>query len=118
MANKGRFSGLLAIELACGSSVRDAATKIGCSERQAYRLSKCEKVQQRVTELRSEAATVAVGKLSTSAALAVDTLTSLLTETNEPQIRLQASKAILTLMPAITSHYDLAQRIARLEARA
>lgn len=117
MAGKGRFAELLAIELAGGQSVKDAAAKVGCSERQAYRLSTSDEVTARVNELRSEAATRVVGQLSTAATAAVETLASLLAETNEPQIRLQASKAILTLSVPISQHFDLMQRLARVESR-
>ena len=115
MARNGRFLELFAIELACGCSIRDAAKKIGCSERQAYRLATDPAVQAKVTELRSNAASEAVGLLSSTAAKAVTTLQGLLGDENDPAIRLHAAKAVLSQLVPLATHFDLRSRIEAIE---
>ena len=84
-AEIGRDSGnleRLAIAVASGSTVRDAAADIGVSERVAYGISPTDEFKKRVAEIRTEVASAAVGRLTSAATQAVDTLIELLEEDN------------------------------------
>lgn len=105
----------LAAAVASGSTIRSAAAEIGCSERSAYRLSGSSEFKSRVASLRSEIASVAVGKLTSAAAKAVDTLQELLDSANEPKTRIDASKLILSSLGPLTEHCELRQRLDSLE---
>lgn len=117
MAENDRFFEMLAIQVAGGSTVRDAAAHVGCSESTAYRASGSQGFRLRVAELRTEATQAAVGRLSESASLAVETLTDLLADDNDPGVRLQAAKAVLANVIAMGDHYDLRQRLDAIEGR-
>lgn len=110
----GRFEELAAA-VAGGSTIRAAAAEFGIPERSAYRTSGTEEFRSRVAELRSEIASVAVGKLTSAASQAVDTLCELLDATNEPKVRLDASKLILASLGPLTEHCELRQRLDSLE---
>lgn len=112
-----KFFNPLAVQVAGGSSIKAAAAVVGCSSQTAYNLSASKEFRQRVAELRSEVTYRAVGKLADSASLAVDTLRELLDATNEPSIRLNASKAILAALPTISEFCELRSRIDALEGQ-
>ncbi len=114
-ADNGRFFALLAAGVACGKTIRSAAEEIDCSERQAYRISALPEFKSRVSELRSEITSEAVGKLTSAATQAADTMTELLSPTNEPSVRLNASKAILNALGPISDLGELRSRIEALE---
>lgn len=114
MAKNGNYRELLAVEVASGVSVKHAAPKIGCSLSHAYHLSVDQAFRARVHELRSESTAMAVGKLSSAASLAVDTLVELL-RSAEAKDRLNAAKAILGTLVPLTEFGELRARIDRLE---
>jgi hypothetical protein len=114
MASSGK-SEALAIAIAAGSTIKAAASEVGCSERSAYRHSSSPPFRQRVSELRSEIAAATVGKLTRGAAQAADTLVELLDESNEPNTRLNASKAILANLAGVTELGELRRRLDALE---
>lgn len=95
MTDFDRFGELLAIELAAGASVKTAAETVGCSISSAYQMSRSEHVRLQVAAIRSALTRQAVGKLTSAAALAVDTIVELLAESQEPSIRLKAAGMIL-----------------------
>lgn len=115
MTKKSKFFELLAVQVAAGQSIRQAAALVGCSESTAYNFSCSSDFRQRVAAIRSEVTTQAVGRLADSAALAVDTLRELLDASNEPSIRLNASKAILAALPSITEFGELRSRLDAIE---
>ena len=115
MSNNDRFSELLALEMASGTSIRNAAVKIGVSEAQAYRLAKSPFVVDRVAELRTEATAQAVSQLSNAASLAVTTLVSLMDDDHEPNIRLNAAKAVLANVAPISEFGELRARVDEME---
>ena len=115
-ADSGRFLELLAVSVAAGAKIRSAAESCGCSERQAYRISATLEFKSRISELRSEIAGVAVGKLTSAASQAVDTLCELLDATNEPKVRLDAVKLILTQLAPLAEHCELRSRLEQLES--
>jgi len=114
MAANGK-SERLAVLLASGRSIKDAAAEIGCGTRTAYRHASTPRVRQRVAELRSAITAEAVGRLTTAATTAVDTLTELLDGDFEPSVRLQAAKSILASLGPISELSELRQRLDELE---
>ena len=115
MADKSKFLEPLAVRLASGCTVRDAAGEIGCSESHAYRIANLHACKMRVSELRAEMTNRAVGELAAGAALAVQTLVELLQPVHEPQTRLNAAKALLGLLAPLQEAHELRQRITDLE---
>ena len=117
-AEIGRDSGnleRLALAVASGATVRTAAADIGVSERVAYGISPTDEFKKRVAEIRTEVASVAVGRLTSAATQAVDTLIELLSASNDPKDRLAASKLILSNLGPISEHAELRERLERLE---
>jgi len=112
---KSKFFELLAVEVASGSTIKAAAKTVGCAVATAYHISSDPSFNPRVGAIRSEAITGAVGRLSTAASLAVDTLVSLMGLENEPSTRLNASKAILLQLGPLSELGELRERIDRLE---
>ncbi len=115
--DNGRFFELLSIAVAGGTSVRSACVEIGCSESHAYTLSSSPEFKSRVAALRTEITAEPVGRLTSGASQAVDTLVALLDVTSEPSIRLQASKAILAALSPLSELGELRARMDAIEAR-
>lgn len=115
MIDNGRLE-QLAIEVASGQSVRDAAKTLSIPEGTAYKLSASIEFRTRLNELRSEAFQAALSKLSAVASEAVDTLREMLDATQRPADRINAAKAILANVAPLSDHVDLRERIAALEA--
>ena len=116
-AKKGKFDELLAVEVAGGISIKDAALKVGCSLTHAYHISSSPAFQSRVSTIRSEAVQGAVGRLSVIASQAVDTLAALLGPENDARDRLASAKAILAALQPISELGELRKRIDALEAK-
>jgi hypothetical protein len=116
MAKNGKFHEKLAVEIASGSSVKDAATKAGCSLTHAYHLSADPSFRVRVGELRSEAVASSVGKLSNAACRAVDVLVEILSSASDKD-RLASAKAILAALGPISELGELRKRIDALESK-
>lgn len=114
--NRGKME-LLAARVAGGQSVKAAAAEIGWKLSQAYAASGDAEFKTMVHRLRSEAIQSAVGLLNEGASKAVATLIELLAADNEPQVRLNASKAILGALGGITELAELRQRIDDIENR-
>ena len=112
MADSGRFLELLAVQVACGKSIRDAAEEIGCSERQAYRLSSTPEFNRRVAEIRTAAIDAATGMISDATSKAVSKLVELL---GDPHSALGAAKAILSNVTPLSELGELRQRLDKLE---
>ena len=113
--NDGKFSELLAVQVAAGVSIKKAASIVGCSLSHAYHFSSDPVFSSRVAALRSESIAGAVGKLSNAASLAVDTLVELLDPEYEPSVRMNAAKAILLQLSPLSEFGELRQRIDRIE---
>ena len=111
-ADSGRFLELLAVQVACGKSIRDAAEEIGCSERQAYRLSSTPEFNRRVAEIRTAALDAATGLISDATSLAVRKLVALL---DDPHVALGAAKAILSNVGPLSELGELRKRLDALE---
>ena len=115
MANPSKYFEPVAVHVAAGCTIRDAAAKSNCSERTAYNFSRLQAFRSRVSELRAEMTSRAVGELAAGAALAVQTLVELLQPVHEPQTRLNAAKALLGLLGPLQDAHELRQRITDLE---
>ena len=114
-SDSGRFTELLAMHVASGSTIRAAAELCGCSERQGYRISGTPEFKNRISELRSEMTNAAVGELSAAASEAVSCIRELLASTNEPSVRLNAAKAILNALGPLSELGELRARLEALE---
>jgi hypothetical protein len=111
-----KYQELLATEVACGASIKDAAARVGCKVQTAYNLSCTSEFRSRVSAIRSEITAQAVGLITAGATQAASTLVSLLGEDNESRDRLNAAKAILASLGPITELAELRARIDRIES--
>lgn len=119
MANKGRknprIDELLAVALARGLDIKDAAKEAGCSERTAYRRWKDQTFKSRVSEIQSEMVTRAAGELASNLTEATKTLRGLLKAKSET-VQLNAAKSIIDLTTKLRETVHLEQRVAELES--
>lgn len=115
MIRKSRFLESLAFQVASGQSIKASADIIGCSIQTAYNVSATFEFRQRVHAIRSEVAAATVGKLTQAASEAAATLIELLDVSQEPSIRLQASKAILAAVGPISELGELRARLDAIE---
>lgn len=116
--NRDAAFDLLALELASGLTVKDAAAKVGVSESCAQRkLREDPAYRAKVEDLRAGLLAQASGLLVASMTEAVTTLRGLLTAESE-MARLGAARSILELAIKVRETVDLSQQIAALQARA
>ena len=106
----------LALLVASGLTVREAAKQLGISESTAYRRSERPDFKQRVAEIRSEALSASVGRLSALVADAVGALEAILRNGSDRD-RLAASRIILSSVSPMMELSELRQRIDALESR-
>ena len=103
--------------LARGVSVKAAAGEAGVSERTAYRRLANPGFQKRLTALRDELITSALGELVGCAASAVHTLEQLLAEP-DARVRLGAVRLVLEQVLKLREALTLEQRLQALERNA
>jgi hypothetical protein len=115
MAHNGRREAV-ALCLASGCTVRDAAREAGCGERTVHTWLTDPAFRNRVSQVRTELFGRAVGRLSRLAGRAADSLGELLEAQNE-SVRLQAAKTILEAGARLREALELAQRLDDVEAR-
>jgi len=89
-----RADAALALSLAAGKKVREAAAEAGVAERTVYRRLGQPEFRQQITELRGRMIDSVVGQLSDAAITAFQKLCSLMDAASEP-VQLNAAKAIL-----------------------
>jgi hypothetical protein len=106
----------LAWLVANGKTIKDASEELGIPERTAYRYSGLPEFKRRVSEIRTEILDAATGRITSAASVAVATVLELLGSTNEPSVRLNASKAIMNAVRPLSELGELRQRIAALES--
>lgn len=116
MADYGEKWHPLAALVASGRTVKDGAEELGIAERTAYRWAGESEFKSRVSELRSVMASEAVGKLTSAASEAVDTLRELMNEGHEAKTRLDAAKMILANLGPVTEAAELRTRVDELES--
>jgi hypothetical protein len=105
---------LLAVAVASGKAIKDAAVECGLSASRAYHVSSSDEFKGRVAEIRREILDAAVGRLNEAATRAVSALVSIL-DTGEDKDRIVAAKAILSSLGPISELGELRSRLDRLE---
>jgi hypothetical protein len=117
MAGNGRRNAdVLALALAAGDSVSEAAQKAGMAERTAYRRLDDPAFRQRIQTLRGEMIGQALGRMADSMTEAADVLRGLLRADAET-IRLGAARSLLDLGVKLRDSIELGARIAELESQ-
>ncbi len=118
MAGVGRRNAddRLAIELAAGKTVQQAAQSVNVSERTVHRRLSDDHFRRLVTSMRGEMVNRATGRLADDATKAAETLAALLSAGSET-VRLGAARSILELGAKLRESTELERRIAELEAR-
>lgn len=106
----------LALAVASGRTLRDAAVAAGIGERTATRRLADPAFRRRVTELRGDMVDRALGKLADGMAEAADCLRRLLSASSETA-RLGAARALLELGAKLRESVELEQRLQALEER-
>lgn len=111
---RGKGGSDLAVALASGASVAQAATRCGVSERTVYRRLEDPDFRQQVDRLRAQMVGRAVGKINNNMARAADKLRRLLESKNE-SVALSAARTILEAGQRLREHSDMEQRLTKLE---
>jgi hypothetical protein len=106
----------LAVALASGQTVRDAAAVAGIAVRTATRRMADTGFRRRVAELRSGLMQAALGRMTDAMVSAADTLKALLTAASE-NVRLGAARAVIELSCRVKETTELEARLSELEAR-
>jgi hypothetical protein len=106
----------VALALASGRTIKEAAKAGGTSERTAYRYLADDDFRRQVTELRTEMLSQATGRLSEAASGACIVLILLLGSKSEA-IRLRAARTILDLLPKFNDASTINERLEALEKR-
>lgn len=116
MAHRGRQSAddALALALARGETVRDAALTAGVAERTATRRWADPDFRQRVGQLRTSMVQQALGRMANSMTAASNTLLALLQAEGE-SVRLGAARSILELGNKLRESVELEERLTALE---
>ena len=114
MTEKRRGEERLLQALAAGQSVKQAAEAAGVSARTVYRRLADASFQQRLSAIRDELITAALGELVSCASQAVTKLRALL-EATEERVQLQAARALLDHALRLREAVTLEQRLAALE---
>lgn len=119
MADSGSFNSddQLAMALASGASVRDAATAAGISERTAFRRMNELSFRKHVQEIRRVALEEAISKLSAAGSKAVETMLDLMTSEIPPSTRLAAARAVLEFGCRLRETNDFETRLCELEGK-
>lgn len=120
MAGQGRQNAdeALAMQLAAGKTIRDAAEAVGVAERTAGRRWADPEFRQLVSQLRGEMVGRAVGELADGMTEAAKTLRRLLTCDTSPATQLGAARSLLEIGVKARESLELEERIRVLEERA
>lgn len=106
----------LAVAVASGQTLRDAAAAVGVAERTAARRWADPAFRRRVSELRGDMTTRAAGRLVEGMVAAADKLRQLVNAADE-RVALAAAKELLAAAVRIREAAELEQRLADLEER-
>ena len=116
MARKSKYLEPLAASVASGKSVKDAAVDAGCSDSQAYRVTKTDDFRARVSEIRTATTDEIVGLLSSAATSAVGVLKELMEDGDQKgAVRVAAAKAVIASVGPAMDLHELRSRIDALE---
>jgi hypothetical protein len=118
MAGNGRQNAdeALALALAAGQTLRDAAAAVGIGERTATRRWADPAFRRRVAELRGGMVSRALGTLADGMSDAAGTLRKLL-DAEAESVRLGAARSILELGTKLRESVELEERMAELETQ-
>jgi hypothetical protein len=117
MAGSGRRNAdeALALALASGQTVRDAAAAAGVAERTATRRWADAAFRRRVAELRGDMVGRALGRMADGMTEAADVLRALLAADTPPAVRLGAARSLLELGVKLREAVELEARLTSLE---
>jgi hypothetical protein len=113
---RGNIDEPLAIALAGGATVRDAAAKVGCGERTAYRRWADSAFRRKVAELRADMVRQTVGRLTSIGGQTLDALEALLKSTDD-RVKLGAVRTVLEHTFKGVETAELADQLAELQRR-
>lgn len=118
MAHRGRRNAdeALALALATGRTLRDAAGTSGVSERTAARRWADPAFRLRVSQLRGDMVQRSLGRMADGMGEAADVLRQLLAAESE-SVRLGAARSLLELGVRLRESVELERRLAELEQR-
>lgn len=105
---------LLAVAVASGQAIKEAAPACGLSVSRAYHITSTVEFRSRVAEIRQSVLDEAVGRLNAAAIRAVDALVAVL-DSGEDKDRITAAKTVLSLLGPISELGELRARLDRLE---
>jgi hypothetical protein len=105
---------LLAIALASGASISDAAARADIDRSTVYRKLENPEFRRLVAEFRDRLIGTALGRIADNMTRAADALAELL-DAPEPHIRLRAIRALFTLGIRLRDSVDLTTRINDIE---
>jgi transposase-like protein len=116
VAHRGRRNAddALALALARGATLRDAAAEVGVGERTATRRWADLAFRGRVAEYRQDMVARCLGRMADGMSDAADTLRKLLTAESE-SVRLGAARALLEVGVKVRDSAEVGERIAELE---
>jgi hypothetical protein len=119
VAHRGRRNAdeALAVALATGRTLRDAAAGVGIAERTAARRWADPAFRRRVGELRGDMVARSLGRLADHMSDAAEVLHQLLAAESE-SVRLGAARSLLELGVKLRESVELEERLQALEARA
>jgi hypothetical protein len=112
---RGKGDDALALALASGQTLRDAAAAAGIGERTASRRWADPAFRRRVDELRADLVARALGRLADGMAEAADVLRALLAAGTPPAVRLGAARSLLELGCRLRESVELEARLTALE---
>jgi hypothetical protein len=118
VAHRGRRNAdeALALAVASGQTLRDAAPAAGVSERTAARRMADPDFRFRVADLRGEMVRRSLGRMADGMSEAADVLRKLLAAESE-SVRLGAARSMLELGLKLREAVDLAEQVTELKAR-
>lgn len=119
MADETGLTARLASFVGVGHTIRNAAKEVGCSERQAYRLAATEEFKSIIGKIRTDATGSMLASLSSSAAVAIETLTEIMSDREEKgQNRVSAARSVLSQLGPMMELHELRKRVEELEDKA
>ena len=107
----------LALAMAAGTSVPAWAKKNQVAKRTAYTWSRSDEVLEQVQRIRRRAMDRAVGRLARNATAAAAQIGRLARKATSEAVRLQASRAVLAELMAISNYATIEDRLAEVERK-
>jgi AcrR family transcriptional regulator len=106
---------VLALAIASGTSIADAAAKVGVGRTTVYRKLENPDFARLVCEFRDKLIAVALGRIADSLTRAADALAALL-DAPEPHIRIRAARSLFSMGIRLRDSVDLTARMRMVEA--